>query len=289
MWLSLSLFYALNSSLLLTLTKRLSLRLHPLSLLFLNILFSLPIMFGIIYFSQGIPKVSQMFFIFMIFASLLDLVAFISSTWAIKHSPISLLSPLSSFTPVFATLFGALILHEIPTPTKLLGILIIVMGAYMLHISHVKTGILEPIKKLYFNKGVRLYFLTMVIFGLTPVFQKQAIFQTDPTTPIFASFVGNTLVVFYLSFFALRKVKEEKKVVVNYFPFFVLYGILNTLGQFAAYTVFSTSYVGYATAIFSLTSLFSVVLGFLFFKETDIRDRLIGALTMVAGTILIAL
>src|SRR5579859_5716094 len=140
MWLFLSLFKALNSAATTSLSKQLTKSVYPTTLTFLQTLFSLPIMLLVIMlFFGGIPRVTPVFFILLGCSGMLDTVAFISSTWAIKHAPISILSPLSSFTPVFATLFGFLFLHEVPTLAKLLGITTIVFGAYCLHISHMKN------------------------------------------------------------------------------------------------------------------------------------------------------
>jgi drug/metabolite transporter (DMT)-like permease len=224
----------------------------------------------------------------MFCSSLLDTIAFIASSWAIKHSDISLLSPLSSSTPIFATFFGALFLHEIPTATKLLGILTIVCGMYLLHIADVRGGIFKPFQKLLSDKGVRLYFIAAVLWGITPIFQKQAIFQTHPIKPLFASFFGFFLVTLYLSFYTIPKVKSEGSFVAKQTWLFILYGLLSTLAQLAAYTVFAMTQVGYATAVFSLSSLFSILFGAMFLKERRIKERLLGASVMLVGITLLA-
>lgn len=61
---------------------------------------------------------------------------------AIKASPLSLTIPLLSFTPVFTTLLAVPILGEIPGPFEVLGIVLVVVGAFALHLT--PTGVDLP-------------------------------------------------------------------------------------------------------------------------------------------------
>lgn len=50
---------------------------------------------------------------------------------------------------------------------------------------------------------------------------------------------------------------------------------------------FSLTKLGYATAIFTLSMPFTVILGWLFFKEKDIKARFLGSVVMLIGVILL--
>lgn len=52
---------------------------------------------------------------------------------SVRRSPLSTTIPLLSLTPVFATLFGLVLLREVPGGSKLLGIALVVAGALALH------------------------------------------------------------------------------------------------------------------------------------------------------------
>ena len=137
----------------------------------------------LIYVLGGMPHILPKFYLFITFSSVLDVIAFTASTWAIMTSPVSLISPLSSFNPVFTTIFAMLTLKEIPTPMKTLGIFIVVIGVYFLNISDAKKGVFMPFKKLFSNRGVQLFFLANIIWSITPIFQKKAIFQKQDCYP----------------------------------------------------------------------------------------------------------
>lgn len=59
--------------------------------------------------------------------------------------------------------------------------------------------------------------------------------------------------------------------------------------QYTTNYVFDHMEVGYALALFQLSTIVSILLGYRIFKETDIRKKLVGAFIMIIGSILIIL
>lgn len=289
MWFPVALVAALFQSFLIPITKYQVTNIPPAVVLFLNQLASIVFMFCVVLMLGGVPHVTTKFFIFMFCASLLDTAAFAATYVAVKRAPVSLLSPLESLVPVSALIFGAIFLHEIPTFIKFTGVIVIVIGLYFLNASSISGGIFKPFQTLFSQSGARLYFIRVVLFGLTPIFQKQAIFEITPSMPLFASFIGNIFVTLYTGLFAWKLIQNNHTAVTKGTWFFILFGICNTFGQIAVYYVFSTTYVAYATAIFSLSSLFTIILGKILFKELHIKERLFGAAVMIGGVILLAL
>lgn len=289
MWFFYSLYFALWSSVSVAIFKKISFKLDAKSTLFVAGIFVLPFMFTLSFFLYGIPSVSWKFFLFLLCSGALDVIAFTSSLRAIKLTPISLLSPITTATPVFTTLFAFLALRETPTTLKFLGILLIVLGAYTLNIKDVAHGLLKPIKTLSTDRGVQLTFLASLIWAITPIFQKQAILETTPRAPLFTSAVGLLLVTFFIGSFAIKNTLNKMDDIKKLSPYFLLNGFFGALAQLAAFTAFLLTNLGYATAVFKLSVFFTIIGGWLFFKEKRIGERLLGAAIMLAGTLLLAL
>ena len=288
MWFFYSLFFAIFSALSTFLIKHLTKKINYFALLYILLAFSIPSTFILLLFLGGIPKVTPNFYLYVGASAVLDTIAFISSFLAISQSAISVISPISSFSPVFTTLIAAFTLHEIPTPIRFTGILVVVFGAYLLNISDIKGGITMPFKRLFTETGVKLSLLSTFIWSITPIFQKKAIFETDPQIPLFPSLFGMILVFTFLTPFAFKKaVKYTKEIRAN-LKWFVLNGAGAAFGQAAAFAAFSLVFVSYATSIFRLSTLFIIILGGIFLKEERIKERLLGGAVMVLGTILIA-
>lgn len=289
-WFWFALIFAIWSSLSLPIVKKVTKTVNPVVFLFLSNLFIIPVMFVAILIMGGFPNITPLFLLFIAIAGVLDAVAFAASFWAIKLSPISLISPISAFNPVFVMVFALIGLSEVPTPQKLIGVCIVVIGAYILNISDTKVGFIAPFKKLFSDRGVQLFLLTNFLWGITPIFQKQAIMQTSPTMPLAASFMGIVFATLFVCPFIL--LRHSRAVIPSIKPnlgWLVLMAPFSVLAQFAAYQAFALTNVGYATAAFKLSILFTILLGGFVFKEDRLWERLLGAFVMVLGTLLIVL
>lgn len=289
MWVFYSLFFAIWSALQTFLTKSLTKKINPLPLLYIFFLFNIPITFILLLFIGGIPHVTSNFYLYIGIAGLLDAIAFVCSVVSISRSSVSLIAPIASFSPVFTTLIAIFALGEIPTPLKYTGVLLVVVGAYLLNIADIKQGILSPFKKLFSHKGVLLFLLANFIWSITPIFQKKAIFETSPQIPLFASVIGMCFVFLFLTPFAFKKAISSLKEVKQNIKWFILNGAGTAFSQAAAYAAFALVFVGYAVSIFRLSTLFIIILGGVFLKEERIKERLLGASVMLLGAILLAL
>jgi uncharacterized membrane protein len=289
MWVFYSLFFAVWGALQTFFTKNLTKKISPLALLYVFFLFNIPFAFILLFFLGGIPHVSVNFYLYIGIAGFLDAIAFICAYLAISKSAISLIAPISSFSPVFTTFIAIFALNEIPAPIKFGGILLVVAGAYLLNIADAREGILTPFKTLFSHKGVLLYLIAYFIWSITPIFQKKAIFETSPQVPLFAAIVGMVFCLIFLTPFAIKKAIKNFREVKSNLKWFVINGVGTAFSQAAAYAAFALVFVGYATSIFRLSALFIIIMGGVFLKEKRIKERLLGASVMLVGAILIAL
>lgn len=267
--------------------KKLLKELNPVLLFLTMLLFAIPFM-SILLLILGVPVFTANFFKLLVVVSVLDAIAAILYFKALNISEISLIAPISSFNPVFTLFFAFFLLHESPTAVKFSGILVIVLGTYLLNVSHIRSGILKPFSKLFSDNGVKLFFAANFIWAITPIFQKSAIFQTSPPSPLSVPVMESIIIVLLLSPILIRG-ESVKRFATKNIKWLILFGLMTTLGQLAAMSAFSLTNVSYSVAIFKLSALFSVILGAVFFNEKQIKERFLGAAVMVLGTILIAL
>jgi len=67
----------------------------------------------------------------------------------------------------------------------------------------------------------------------------------------------------------------------------LLGGVLGGVGITLAFLAFSLGSLGAVTALFKLSMIFVPILGWLFFKEHNIRQRIVGSVIMLVGVILL--
>lgn len=288
LWFFLSLFVALSSSTTNILTKKVSEKLPPLKFLILYFGFIIPFNVLLLFFLHGIPNVNPIFYFFMLLSIGLDVIAFICSIKGIQLSDLSLIVPLSSFLPVFTIIFNAILFKEFPTQIKFIGIILIVIGVYVLNLKDIKRGFLKPIQDVAFNRGAQLFFFANLIWAITPIFQKQAILATFPQRPTYISVV-NSVGIFSILLIILfiRKQKISISVVKKYSPLFLVFGVLGAASQFAAFTAFSLTNVAYPNAVFKLSTLITVIVGGVLLKEKNIKTRIAATIIMLTGVTLL--
>lgn len=286
MWFLLALFFALWSSIGVSISKRVLKTTDVLVFIAFGNLMSV-ISVGTFLFIRGFPQVDSTFWLNIAIAAGLGVLVNLSYITAIKIAPISLTMPMAASTPLVATLFGFLLRGETATALKLIGVFTIVLGAYLLNISEIKNGILEPLKALFKNRGVQLMLLAQSLVGITPVFEKNAIFHTTPQEPLMVAFTALLFLSGFFFPFMLVKIKDPFVQFKRNFWWFVLPAPIGALAAWAAFTAYSLANIGYVTAVFKLSMLFTILWGGLFFKEERIKERFLGASVMVLGTILL--
>ena len=113
--------------------------------------------------------------VYMIYgASFFTSIGFLFSAKALRHIAISITGPFSVFSPFFTAIFAVLLIGEHITWLQGSGIIILIIGAYILE-SHSHQNILEPFKHVFKSKFIRYMFLAMILYALSSIFDKKII------------------------------------------------------------------------------------------------------------------
>lgn len=125
--------------------------------------------------------------------------------------------------------------------------------------------------------------------GLTPVLQKNAINSTDPLSPIYVPFMETLVMVLALSPILGVYLIKHIKIIRRNLVFLLTMGFFGSLASWAIITAFSQNYLAYSAAVTRLSTIFTIILGGLLFKEQRLKERLLGGSIMVLGTILLVI
>ena len=236
----------------------------------------------------GVPEIKPAFYYSIIIASVIDVIAAWCFLNAIASTQLAKTFPLVAFTPIFLLVTSFFILGELPSTSGLAGILLIVCGAYLLRAESIKVGVLEPIKLLLKEKGSRHMFMAAFLFSFLAVFFKKAILNSSP---FFAFGVTQLLSTLFLTVLFLKK-KTLRVLLKKTADNFNLLFIASIVGLLAGLTLFAAFKLGLAAYVVSVkrtSILFTIILGYIFFKEDHlIRSLIIGSI-MVLGILLISL
>lgn len=236
--------------------------------------------------SQPVPEINPMYWPIMIIAVGASVVGQALYLKSIQISEVSHVVPLITFSPIFTMLIAPFIVGEVPTLLGAVGVCSIVAGAYISNVQKSKDGdLLTPFKELFRHKGSQLMLIVALIWSVASVIEKVGI---QLSAPLFwaMSMQFFIAVAFTIIAFARSSFKDLPR---RYILLILLLGCLQGASYMSQAMAVSTTFVVYAIAIKRLSVLFTVVFGYLIFKESNFRQRLLGSVLMVLGVILIVL
>jgi drug/metabolite transporter (DMT)-like permease len=182
-------------------------------------------------------------------------------------------------------LLAMLFIGEIPSMQGFIGVIVIVAGSYFLFPPKPQSG---RSWALFAEKGVQYRFLSILLFSVGTLPLKNAVVDGGalPTT-VFWCLIGLPLAALVQLLFIRGNFRRDlEKAHTQVYPFIYL-GCLIFLMQFMTMLVFSQLLVAYALALFQLSMVLQVFLGYRIFNEKHILRRLGACLVMAAGSMMI--
>ena len=220
----------------------------------------------------------------------LEILAMILYIKAIQGYPLSHTLPYLAFTPVFVTLTGYLLLGEAVSVNGLIGVLLVVGGAWLLNFRQSRLNDWRswaaPLSAALRNRGSLLMLGVAGIYAFTSVGGKGAMQYMAPELfgPFYFTLVGLLLVPLLglTTPGAIRRIGRRPLPVLGTAA---LMGVM-LLTHFIALQQVE---VAYMIAVKRTSLLFGILYGWLLFRETGLTGHLVAGAVMVAGVALIAM
>jgi len=206
---------------------------------------------------------------------------------ALKREELSYTAPLNAFVPLFTLLIAGVFLNESPPKYGIIGVLAIVTGAYIVSIKPDRINWYDPMKRLVTSAGAQLSIAVALFYAFNTVLIKV---MTNDGFGSLTVFYLTTLIGWGFFLYVPLLKNKELKAIERSDKFAVLGGGISSFasGYFHILATANT-FTSYATSVRRLDSLISILLGWRYLKETNIRIKLIGAGVMTLGTILLAI
>ncbi len=231
-----------------------------------------------------IPPLDKIFLFCFLVSLPLNAICFTLYMRAIQIAPLSLTLPYLAFTPIFAMIPGYMFLGELPNMWGGAGILLTVLGSFVLNLDPREARAGLGSAHLIREPGSILMLIVAFLFGFAVVIGKVAIVHSSVMffTVLFFTALNISMVMVLwllgkvnLQTFTVNPVKGLVAGLLLYFHA-VLHGWAVSLTK-----------VVYMISVKRLSILIGVFFGGLFFKEENIPIRAAGALLMLAGAVII--
>ncbi len=198
----------------------------------------------------------------------------------------SMCIPFMAFTPVFLIPMGYIVVGELPSSVKLVGVCLIVVGSLVMHRRLFAEGWTAPVRAVIREKGSRYILLVAFILSLTNPIEKRLILMSDPITQAFAYGLG--LCVFF-ALLAWKRRADCRVVLRDAAGWTVLAGVMDAAALLLQLFTFSYLAVVITISIKRAGIVLAVLAGWLIFREREIADKLIAASVMLGGVLILYL
>ncbi len=234
---------------------------------------------------DGIPTIQPAFWLALLGSGGLNIFAMSFYTMAVQKGNLSQTIPLLAFSPMFLLITAPVIAGETPSLVGMVGVLLIVVGSYLLNLNQRKNGWLAPFRALLVDRSAQLMLAVAFLWSIAAAFDKVGVVNSSPLMWAVSVF---GVVSLGLTIPMLRTPHSLTLVRTNWLPLLWL-GLFASLSVITQMLAVAQANVAYVIAIKRLSILLAVVVGYVIFHEHGIRDRLVGASVMLAGVLIIGL
>lgn len=204
---------------------------------------------------------------------------------ALEKGELSVLGPINAYKSVVAMIFGIVLLREIPSVVAVFAIAMIILGSYFIFDTQAEGFSFKLLKR----ADIRYRIYALIFTAVEAVFIKDVINQSD----VNASFVmwcfwgmvfsGGILICKFLPLLKIKDFDALSRGGHEFLSVVLLMGLM----QYSTNFVFSRMNVSYGLALFQLSAILSVILGWKYFNEQNFKKKLVGALIMTVGAMLL--
>lgn len=287
MWFWLALVSAVLGAIDVILSKKILGKVSPAVLTWFLFASTIPILIIAAYF-EGIPVLSLYFFIATITSSLIFIFSKMITNNALKQNLISKIMPLSSFSGFFTYIFGLIFLSESIRPVPLLGLFLIIIGAYILNADQAREDLLRPFKLLFFKKESAFFLLAVMLGSLTAILDKGALNNTIPTSPIFTILIEQIIMSVMLGAYMVKKESKTWAIELKKnFGILFLNSIVFLVGGLLVFYAFVGAPVALVLGVKRLQLFFILLMGYLFFKDKPTKHIWVATAIMILGVLMI--
>lgn len=233
-----------------------------------------------------VPKMSSHEHVLIIIKTLLVVSSWVLSFNGLKHLPITIEAPVRSTNPIW-TLIGAIIIfNEHLSILQWIGIITTITFFFMLSIAGKKEGIV-------FSKNIWIFLLILstVFSAASGLFDKYLLKSMDRLA-VQSWFTIYQVIILLPAVFFCRWIKKKKDRPVFHWRWSIpAIGSLLILADFIYFDAVSQpgAMISMISALRKGNVLIAFIMGIIFFKEKNIRPKIIPSIGILIGILLISL
>jgi drug/metabolite transporter (DMT)-like permease len=247
-----------------------------------NLLLAIPFFFFINY---SLLTTSGLVVVFV--KSILESLAFLCVMIGLKNLEISKALPLLVLTPGLIAIFAFLILGEALTSIEIIGLILLLVGTYILQLKS-RQGFFDPWKSFLKSKGYYYIIASLVLFTTTSILDKAVLKNFKVPLNAFMGFQHLFLGIIFLIYLLISTNPQEFKLTFKRsWKIIFAISIFTIIYRYSQYSAVKVAPVALVIAIKRISVFFAIVIGGRLFKDHNLLQRTIATAIMTLGAILI--
>ncbi len=219
----------------------------------------------------------------------LDALGNLAMVAALRSTDISVFGPLNALRPILALLFGWVFLSEVPSAMGLAGVAVTVVGGVILFSedSAVSSSASKrAVPGVWKAISLRTLGLSLGVVGAVYLKRAAAVSSAEATV---AGWILCGLIVLIASgrFGVHPETGSHFTALKAHWQWLVIHAVVFLSMQWLTVRIFQTTLLAYSFVFFQLGMVLQVFVGRCVFQERAFTRRLIAAMVMAAGSILI--
>ena len=221
------------------------------------------------------------------FNSIIFSAAFLFRNKAVRHLDLSESAPLSNLSPFFLLILAYFILGEKVTYTQFFGIVVLLLGVYIVEVDHSLHNLISPLKNFLKSKDIHHMVFAMVVLSIVQVFDKFILTNfTDAISYLALLWFFVCLNLCSLEIYR-HGIKELKNDIIKQFKpllLITIFGYPSNIFHLLSVGLYNVSLV---IPVKRISTLLISIFGGTFFHEKGLKLRWIGGAITLLGVFLI--
>ena len=238
----------------------------------------------------GMTSLTRAFWLNMAVSASLAVVGNVLLVYALRAGDLSVLGSINAYKAVLSLVLGVFLSGEVPSATGAGGVLLILLGSAIVVERGEGHSRGTALVRFFREPGVQLRFAALACSATEAVFLKRAVLASAPVLVFYMWSVLGVVVAAVCGALVLNgQIGSEMRTFRRRWRMYVCLAAATGVMQLTTLLTFGALQVGYSLALFQLSTLISVFLGYRYFQERSIARRLAGAVVMIVGALMIVM
>lgn len=252
---------------------------------FVTFLFSVPFFFSI-----QLSEISFVSLSILFLKTLLSAGAFLSVMYSIKNLEISEALPLLALSPGLVAIAGVIFINDILGLTEWLGIMLMVIGAYVLELQKEKNNFLDPFKALLSFSKYSYVFIALFLFTVTSLLDR-VLLKSYKLPPYSFMAFQQLFYVLILSFIVMLKrrniVGQIRNIDKKIFYLLMAISFFTVIYRYTQIEATKLAPVAMVLSVKRISILIAVVSGGKLFSEENLPRKIVAVTIILIGAALL--